>query len=120
MLNCWHLRLVTEQVSVYAQLGLTMQAMYPERMYRCFIINAPSFFTMLWRVMDPLMTERVKKKISIFRTVRPDPTTQALPYLNPNPGWPRPHSLHGAVRAADQSTSSTLYLRYISGNAASW
>ena len=47
-----------------------MQAMYPERMYRCFIINAPSFFTMLWRVMDPLMTERVKKKISIFRTVR--------------------------------------------------
>ncbi len=71
MLNCWHLRVVTEQVSVCAQLGLTMQAMYPERMYRCFIINAPSFFTMLWRVMDPLMTERVKKKISIFRTARP-------------------------------------------------
>ena len=54
-----------------AQLGLTMQAMYPERMYRCFIVNVPSFFAMLWRVMDPLMTERVKKKISIFRTVWP-------------------------------------------------
>ena len=61
---------VTELCVCPAQLGLTMQAMYPERMYRCFIINAPSFFTMLWRVMDPLMTERVKKKISIFRTVR--------------------------------------------------
>ena len=62
-----------------AQLGLTMQAMYPERMYRCFIINAPSFFAMLWRVMDPLMTERVKKKISIFRTVRPCHILKLIP-----------------------------------------
>ena len=53
------------------QLGMTMQTMYPERMYRCFVVNAPSFFAMLWRVMDPLLTERVKRKISIFRTVRP-------------------------------------------------
>ena len=66
---------------VAAQLGLTMQAMYPERMYRCFIINAPSFFAMLWRVMDPLMTERVKKKISIFRTVRPPPCPHSPSWL---------------------------------------
>ena len=48
-----------------------MQAMYPERMVRCFVINAPSFFTMLWRAMDPLLTDRVKSKISIFKSVRP-------------------------------------------------
>ena len=48
---------------------MVMQAMYPERMCRCFIINAPSFFTMLWRVMDPLLSERVKSKVAVFKTV---------------------------------------------------
>lgn len=30
-------------------LGLFMQEHYPERMSRCFVINSPGFFNVLWR-----------------------------------------------------------------------
>eukprot|EP01004_Peranema_trichophorum_P007036 NODE_582_length_2575_cov_57.435155_g497_i0.p1 GENE.NODE_582_length_2575_cov_57.435155_g497_i0~~NODE_582_length_2575_cov_57.435155_g497_i0.p1 ORF type:complete len:732 (-),score=117.64 NODE_582_length_2575_cov_57.435155_g497_i0:223-2418(-) len=41
------------------------QAMYPEHLHTMFIINAPGAFTMLWKMIVPLLDPRVRKKIHI-------------------------------------------------------
>ncbi len=35
-------------------MGLLFQEHYPERMLRCFVINAPGFFNVLWRCVKTL------------------------------------------------------------------
>mmetsp|Transcript_21866 Transcript_21866/g.39172 ORF Transcript_21866/g.39172 Transcript_21866/m.39172 type:complete len:350 (-) Transcript_21866:301-1350(-) len=44
----------------------TMQQHYPERSGKLFIVNAPSWFTNLWRMISPHVDEATKKKISIL------------------------------------------------------
>lgn len=39
---------------------------YPERSYVIFIINAPSFFSFIWRIVKPLVNENTQKKIKIL------------------------------------------------------
>lgn len=39
---------------------------YPERSHVIFIINAPFFFSMLWRVVKPLVHENTQKKVRIL------------------------------------------------------
>lgn len=41
-------------------MGLLFQEHYPERMSRCFVINAPGFFNVLWRCVKTLHTPPVK------------------------------------------------------------
>nr|CAH0111144.1 unnamed protein product [Daphnia galeata] len=40
--------------------------MYPEILYRVYIINAPKIFSILYSVLLPFIDERTKKKIQIF------------------------------------------------------
>jgi hypothetical protein len=42
------------------------QANFPEHMYKAFIINAPSMFSMAWALIKPFLPERSLKKISIM------------------------------------------------------
>lgn len=41
-------------------------AHYPERSYVIFIVNAPMFFSMLWRIVRPMVDENTQKKIRIL------------------------------------------------------
>lgn len=43
-----------------------MQSHYVDRCNRMFIVNAPFFFNMMWRVVSPLLNENTRKKISIL------------------------------------------------------
>eukprot|EP00475_Leptophrys_vorax_P016287 TRINITY_DN22755_c0_g1_i1.p1 TRINITY_DN22755_c0_g1~~TRINITY_DN22755_c0_g1_i1.p1 ORF type:complete len:384 (-),score=99.18 TRINITY_DN22755_c0_g1_i1:81-1232(-) len=42
------------------------QANFPEHMYKSFIINAPSMFSMAWALIKPFVPERSLKKITIM------------------------------------------------------
>lgn len=39
---------------------------YPERSYAIFIVNAPMFFSLLWRIVKPLVHENTQKKVRIL------------------------------------------------------
>ena len=41
------------------------QAHYPERADKVFIVNAPMFFSALWKIISPIMDPRTKAKLSI-------------------------------------------------------
>lgn len=44
----------------------TIQNHYVDRAHKMFIINAPFFFNMLWRVVAPMLNENTRKKITIL------------------------------------------------------
>ncbi|KAM7312134.1 SEC14-like protein 2 [Ixodes scapularis] len=39
---------------------------YPEILERCLIINAPSFFPIFWKLVQPFLAENTRNKIEIF------------------------------------------------------
>jgi hypothetical protein len=39
---------------------------YPENLYRCVIINAPTVFAIAWRVISTVLTERTRAKIDVL------------------------------------------------------
>ena len=42
-------------------------AHWPERLYRAFVINMPGFFSILWKLIEPLMAQSTRKKIRLLR-----------------------------------------------------
>lgn len=45
-----------------------ISAHWPERLYRSFIINMPGFFSILWRLVEPMMAASTRKKIRLLRS----------------------------------------------------
>jgi len=43
-----------------------IEGMYPEMLYRVYIINAPKIFSILYSMLLPFIHERTRKKIQIF------------------------------------------------------
>lgn len=39
---------------------------YPETMYKCFVINAPMSFSIIWTIVKGFLNPRTKKKITIL------------------------------------------------------
>lgn len=65
-----------EKVGMNALVGDTMEYLkrsvsiannhYPERSYIIFVLNAPSWFSFLWRMVKPMVHENTQKKIQIL------------------------------------------------------
>mmetsp|Transcript_6269 Transcript_6269/g.6476 ORF Transcript_6269/g.6476 Transcript_6269/m.6476 type:complete len:809 (+) Transcript_6269:2-2428(+) len=43
-----------------------VQSHYVERCHKMFIVNAPFFFNMLWRIISPMLHENTRRKITIL------------------------------------------------------
>jgi hypothetical protein len=43
-----------------------VQQHYVERSYRMFIVNAPSWFSLIWKVVAPMLNENTRRKINIL------------------------------------------------------
>lgn len=43
-----------------------VQLHYVERSHKVFILNAPSWFSVLWKVVAPLLHENTRRKINIL------------------------------------------------------
>ncbi|EIE19775.1 hypothetical protein COCSUDRAFT_44590 [Coccomyxa subellipsoidea C-169] len=41
-------------------------ANYPERLYRNFVVNAPGFFSLVWRIAEPMLSPSTRKKIILL------------------------------------------------------
>jgi len=53
-------------ISFLKTLASTDQQYYPENMRRLFVINAPSVFTGLWKIVKPLLDERTQRKVQVL------------------------------------------------------
>lgn len=42
------------------------EANFPESLEKAFVINVPSFFPILWKILSPLLTQRTVDKVGIF------------------------------------------------------
>ena len=52
---------------------------WPERLYRSFIINMPGFFSILWKLVEPMLAPTTRKKIRLLRKhVRCGPPSHCL------------------------------------------
>lgn len=45
------------------------QSHYPEIMYRCYIVNCPTVFRVVWSAVKPLVDKRIQRKIRIMGKV---------------------------------------------------
>ena len=54
-----------EAISLGQQMMDLLEKYYPERMALAFVVNAPSFFSTIWRMVKPLLDPRTAKKISV-------------------------------------------------------
>lgn len=43
-----------------------MEDHFPECLQKCLVINAPSFFPMLWKMVRPFLTQRTADKVEVF------------------------------------------------------
>ncbi|XP_077486864.1 SEC14-like protein 2 isoform X2 [Amblyomma americanum] len=53
------LNLLTELLKMY-------EANFPESLEKAFVINVPSFFPVLWKIVRPLLTQRTVDKVAIY------------------------------------------------------
>jgi hypothetical protein len=46
-------------------LGEVMGA-FPERLCRCMVVNAPSWFNLMWRLVSPCLAEKTRAKVQVL------------------------------------------------------
>ncbi len=56
-----------DKVGFFKAAAHITQGHYVERCERLFIINAPSFFSLVWRAASPLLNKNTRQKISVCR-----------------------------------------------------
>ncbi len=72
------------------------QAHYPETMHRAYVLNAPKLFAIIWKMIRPVLTDRVASRIVIATDNRSEELrkllwysdTEPLPWLAPQAGEP--------------------------------
>lgn len=52
--------------------------MFPQRMHQCIFVNVPSWWSMAWRVMSPMIPEKVRSQMQMFGRNSPDKAKKAL------------------------------------------
>lgn len=55
-----------DKLLVALQSAIINGAHYPQRLYKCFIINAPAVFKLVWRIAQPMMSELTISKIRML------------------------------------------------------
>ncbi len=55
------------------------EAFLQERMGRALIVNAPSFFNVLWRIVQPLIPAQTKKRLVVLKSKEVHTTHLASP-----------------------------------------
>lgn len=45
---------------------------YPDQLYRCFVLNAPSIATVVWRLLSAFLSERVLHRVQVSSGVPPE------------------------------------------------
>ncbi|DBA00808.1 TPA: hypothetical protein N0F65_004713 [Lagenidium giganteum] len=49
------------------QLGQTVALYNPERMYQFFIVNPPSWFNLIWKLVSPLINAKTRERVQVLR-----------------------------------------------------
>jgi len=55
----------SEAVGLGKQMMDILEQYYPERMAKAFVVNIPSFFSILWRMARPMLDPRTAEKITV-------------------------------------------------------
>jgi|EP01047_Picozoa_sp_COSAG01_P058212 hypothetical protein len=59
------------------------QAHYPETMHKAYILNAPRIFALIWKIIRPVLAERVVARIVIATDSREEELRALLRYGKP-------------------------------------
>ncbi|OQS01387.1 hypothetical protein ACHHYP_01192 [Achlya hypogyna] len=54
-------------VAFMKQCSAVGEAYYPERLYKVFIVNPPSWFNMIWKAVSPLVNPKTREKINVVK-----------------------------------------------------
>ncbi|RHY03219.1 hypothetical protein DYB28_001037 [Aphanomyces astaci] len=54
-------------VNFMKKCSIVGEAYYPERLYKIFIVNPPSWFSMVWKAVSPLVNPKTRDKIHVVR-----------------------------------------------------
>ena len=46
--------------------GAEIATMFPQRLHKCFVVNVPGWWSMAWRLISPMIPEKVRKQMHLF------------------------------------------------------
>lgn len=46
--------------------GAALSVMFPQRMHQCFLLNAPGWWSMAWKLISPTIPEKVRQNMMLF------------------------------------------------------
>jgi hypothetical protein len=46
--------------------GAEIATMFPQRLHKCFVLNVPGWWSMAWRLISPMIPEKVRKQMHLF------------------------------------------------------
>lgn len=55
-----------------------LAVMFPQRMQQCFFVNAPSWWSMAWRLIAPMIPEKVRSQMQVFNRNNKEKAKQAM------------------------------------------
>ena len=61
------------------------QAHYPETLYRAYVLNAPTIFALVWKMIRPALTDRVASRVVIATDGRSEELRELLCYSDTEP-----------------------------------
>lgn len=64
--------------------GAEIATMFPQRLHKCFVVNVPGWWSMAWRLISPMIPEKVRKQMHLFgKNVRNIPSIHISVVLTP-------------------------------------
>ncbi|KAL0052681.1 hypothetical protein WJX82_005986 [Trebouxia sp. C0006] len=58
----------SEAFQFFKRMSVEVGMHYPERLYKLVLLNAPSFFSLLWRICEPIMPGSTRNKVKVVRS----------------------------------------------------
>ncbi|KAI8103943.1 hypothetical protein M9435_006469 [Picochlorum sp. BPE23] len=68
----------TPSFKFITQIAGALAVLFPQRMHQCFLVNAPTWWSMAWRLISPMIPEKVRAQMQVFNKKNKDKAKAAM------------------------------------------
>ena len=68
----------TPSFKFITQIAGALAVLFPQRLHQCFLVNAPTWWSMAWRLISPMIPEKVRAQMQVFNKKNKDKAKAAM------------------------------------------